>query len=561
MKIWHKILLAPAVAVAFFILFVAATWILVAEQNAQTRALAVASMSEVTAASSAAQEVGEVHSATYRLITWIGNLSEDKVQQASRELRARIDVVGQRLQSGTKSEGLSPEEVRLFEQAHAKLQKYARQVEQAVDLSTGDVATGAMMMQAADRQYQEVQKDLLQLVQLARHHAELDRDKAAAASSRTLAILGAFGALGIVAAIALATFVSRRIVRPLQSAIRLADRIADGDLSAKVEVRGSDETGQLLHALDRMSSSLATLVSNVAAGAKLVADTSSQIAQGNLDLSQRTEEQASTLEETASSIEELTSTVGQNAETAQRASQLAVGASQVANKGGEAVGAVVATMTEISDSSRKISDIIGVIDGIAFQTNILALNAAVEAARAGEQGRGFAVVAAEVRTLAQRSAGAAREIKALIGASADRVDAGAKLVHRAGATMQEVVASVNQVSTLITEIAAASEEQRSGIEQVNAAITQMDHVVQQNASLVEEASAATEAMKAEAALLLESVSRFQLQPKVSPSVDGPALLQPGLVQEPAAARLPGPRRSQAVHVAPPASLDGAWQTY
>ncbi|MDB5947749.1 MAG: chemotaxis protein, partial [Ramlibacter sp.] len=270
------------------------------------------------------------------------------------------------------------------------------------------------------------------------------------------------------------------------------------------------EVGQLLGAVGGMTHRLRQLVGEVATAANTVSDSSAQIAQGNIDLSQRTEEQASTLEETASSMEELTSTVGQNAHNARQASELAVGASEVARKGGQVVGQVVSTMTGISESSKKIADIISVIDGIAFQTNILALNAAVEAARAGEQGRGFAVVASEVRNLAQRSAAAAREIKTMIGDSVNKVDAGAKLVDAAGQTMTEIVASVRQVSDLIAEIAAASQEQSSGIEQINTAITQMDQVVQQNASLVEEATAATESMKEQASTLLDTVSRFKL---------------------------------------------------
>ena len=245
--------------------------------------------------------------------------------------------------------------------------------------------------------------------------------------------------------------------------------------------------------------------------ARTVADTSAQIAQGNVDLSQRTEEQASTLEETASSMEELTATVGQNADHARQASQLAADASRVAREGGEVVGTVVASMSAISGSSRRIAEIIGVIDGIAFQTNILALNAAVEAARAGEQGRGFAVVATEVRNLAQRSAGAAKEIKGLISESVQQVEAGSRQVDAAGRKMDDVVLAAQKVNQLIAEIAGASQEQRSGIEQVNAAVTAMDQGVQQNASLVEEAAAATESMKGQAAALHASVARFRLQ--------------------------------------------------
>ena len=308
----------------------------------------------------------------------------------------------------------------------------------------------------------------------------------------------------------LAWVLTRSIVNPLKGAVAVAQQVAQGDLTVQVPPGGPDETGQLLRALSEMIRNLRALVGEVAAGADSVSDTSAQIAQGNLDLSQRTEEQASTLEETASSMEELTSTVTQNAQNAKQASQLAIGASDVARKGGQVVAQVVSTMTGISESSKKIADIISVIDGIAFQTNILALNAAVEAARAGEQGRGFAVVAAEVRNLAQRSAVAAKEIKTLIGDSVHKVDAGTRLVDAAGQTMEEIVLSVKKVSDLIAEIAAASQEQSSGIDQVNSAVTQMDQAVQQNASLVEEATAATESMKNQAAVLLRMVSRFKL---------------------------------------------------
>ncbi len=335
-------------------------------------------------------------------------------------------------------------------------------------------------------------------------------DRRLARQRAVLAAVLAGMLLLFVAVIAFGFAIGRSITRPILAAMSVAQRVAAGDLTVQVRAGGKDETGQLLQALAEMTQNLRELVGEVAAGAHTVSDTSAQIAQGNLDLSQRTEEQASTLEETASSMEELTATVTQNAENARKAAQLAVGASDVARKGGQVVGQVVHTMTGISESSRKIADIIGVIDSIAFQTNILALNAAVEAARAGEQGRGFAVVAAEVRNLAQRSAGAAREIKTLISSSVEQVEAGTRLVGDAGTTMHDIVNSVKQVSDLIAEIAAASQEQSSGIEQVNTAVTQMDQVVQQNASLVEEATAATESMKEQAASLLEMVSRFHL---------------------------------------------------
>ncbi len=301
------------------------------------------------------------------------------------------------------------------------------------------------------------------------------------------------------------------ISRSLQEALRLAESVAAGDLTQTVEVRSNDEIGQLLQALKNMNASLVTIVGQVRHGTETIAVASREIASGNADLSSRTESQASSLEETASSMEELTSTVKQNAENARQANQLVVSTADVAAKGGEVVGQVVDTMVSIKDSSRKIADIIGVIDGIAFQTNILALNAAVEAARAGEQGRGFAVVAAEVRNLAQRSAGAAKEIKTLIEDSVDKVDAGGKLVDEAGKTMGEIVTSVKRVTDIMSEIAAASQEQSAGIEQVNQAITQMDDATQQNAALVEEAAAAAESLQDQAGKLAEAVSVFRLE--------------------------------------------------
>jgi methyl-accepting chemotaxis protein len=310
---------------------------------------------------------------------------------------------------------------------------------------------------------------------------------------------------------------SRSITGPLSNAVSIARTVASGDLTSRIEVTSKDETGQLLQALKDMNDSLVRTVSEVRSGTDTIATASSQIASGNLDLSSRTEQQASSLEETASSMEELTTTVRQNADNARQANQLAVSAADVAVKGGSVVSQVVETMESINTSSRKIVDIISVIDGIAFQTNILALNAAVEAARAGEQGRGFAVVASEVRNLAQRSAAAAKEIKSLIGDSVDKVDAGSKLVGEAGSTMDEVVASVKRVTDIMSEILAASQEQSAGIEQVNQAIGQMDQVTQQNASLVEEAAAAAESLQDQASNLAAAVGVFRLDAIQTPT--------------------------------------------
>ncbi len=317
-------------------------------------------------------------------------------------------------------------------------------------------------------------------------------------------------AAGVILAVVIGMMLIRAIVGPINEAVDVANAVASGDLTSRIDVTSNNETGRLMQALRLMNDNLVDLVGKVRTSTDSIYTASSEIASGNLDLSQRTEEQASSLEETASSMEELTSTVRQNADNARQANQLASGASEVAVRGGAVVGQVVQTMSAINDSSKKIVDIISVIDGIAFQTNILALNAAVEAARAGEQGRGFAVVATEVRTLAQRSAAAAKEIKELIGNSVSKVEDGTRLVDEAGATMNEIVNSVKRVTDIMAEISAASQEQSSGIEQVNQAVTQMDEVTQQNAALVEEAAAAAESMQEQAHALSQAVAVFKL---------------------------------------------------
>jgi methyl-accepting chemotaxis protein len=322
--------------------------------------------------------------------------------------------------------------------------------------------------------------------------------------------IAALLAVSIGLGLLLAVSVARAISHSLNRALSIAQTVAAGDLTCHIEADARDETGLLLHALKDMNDSLCRMVGQVRGGADAIAGASSQIASGNLDLSSRTEQQASSLEETAASMEQLTSTVKQNADNARQANVLAASASDVAVQGGAIVAQVVGTMGAITASSKKIVDIIGVIDGIAFQTNILALNAAVEAARAGEQGRGFAVVATEVRNLAQRSAGAAKEIKALIGDSVAQVDAGSALVNEAGSTMDQIVARVRQVTDIMGEISVASGEQEAGIGQIHQAITEMDNVTQQNAALVEQAAAAAGALQEQAGGLARAVDLFKL---------------------------------------------------
>jgi methyl-accepting chemotaxis protein len=369
----------------------------------------------------------------------------------------------------------------------------------------------------------------------ARRAAEANEASFQNARALMLALVAAAVMLGI----GIGVWLTRGLVRQLGAepadAAHLAQSVAGGDLSTTIDLRAGDTTS-VMAALKAMQTSLAQVVSNVRSNSESVATASAQIAQGNQDLSQRTEEQASALEQTAASMEELSSTVKQNADNAKQANQLALSASTVAIEGGEVVGQVVQTMKAINDSSKKITDIISVIDGIAFQTNILALNAAVEAARAGEQGRGFAVVATEVRSLAGRSAEAAKEIKSLINASVERVEQGTSLVDQAGATMAEVVTSIKRVTDIVSEISAASSEQSAGVSQVGQAVSQMDLVTQQNAALVEEGAAAAESLKEQALQLVQAVAVFKLST--------------GDVQRVAGRREAGEARKQPEHTAP-----------
>jgi methyl-accepting chemotaxis protein len=357
--------------------------------------------------------------------------------------------------------------------------------------------------------------DALTKAQLAQVEAIRDHAEARA----TIADGGKLGLMGLTLALflPLAWLTLRAVCKPLERAVKVAERIAEGDLGSTVEQGRNDEIGRLLSAIAAMQVRLRSLVGEIRQTADSIQVASAEVATGNQDLSQRTEQAASNLQQTASSMEQLTGTVRQSADAASQANQLAASAAEVAQRGGQVVAQVVTTMDAINASSKKISDIIGVIDGIAFQTNILALNAAVEAARAGEQGRGFAVVAGEVRSLAQRSAEAAREIKSLIGNSVDKVETGSRLVTDAGSTMNEIVASVQRVTDIIGEITAASAEQSQGLGQINGAVTQLDQMTQQNAALVEESAAAAESLREQAGRLAGLVGMFRLKGEAVPA--------------------------------------------
>ena len=379
--------------------------------------------------------------------------------------------------------------------------------------------TGPAAAQAAVPEFQKVFEELeKQMAQqsdaIEKNSKDSNQNAQATVSEATIQVGTTLALAGVVLVFA-ALWLARYLSKPMAHAVDVADQLAQGDLSVAVKPAGNVETVQLLNAMSRMQASFGAMVQSVKSSAEGVATASSQIASGNHDLSARTEQQASALEQTAASMEQLSATVKQNADSAKQANQLAMSASTVAVKGGEVVAQVVDTMKGINDSSKKISDIISVIDGIAFQTNILALNAAVEAARAGEQGRGFAVVASEVRSLAGRSADAAKEIKTLIGASVERVAQGTALVDQAGATMTEVVSSIRRVTDLMGEISAASNEQSQGVSQVGEAVVQMDQVTQQNAALVEEMAAAASSLKSQAQELVQTVAVFKLADTVS----------------------------------------------
>jgi methyl-accepting chemotaxis protein len=508
MKILHKMLLAPAVAIALMIVVVAISfWAMhqqrLGQQELTSRALAARStVSEVESQVAAAR--GEV----YRLFTLLGSLDAKRVERERTALRDRLDGIATLLNKVDfgQDEEMGKRKARCV----TEINKYLKKADDAIDLGSGDVNTGLAAMMTADDQYAQVIKAL----QDGGGYISQKADELARRTERTSALsvwlISGTLLVAIIAALVVAVRLARATARDLRSASDVAGKLADGDLAARFAITSRDELGDLAQSLERMREAFAKMIGDIRTTSDSVSVASSQIAQGNSDLSARTEQQAGNLQQTAASMEQLSATVKNNAHTARQANQLAASASEVAARGGQAVGQVVSTMTEIQASSRKIAEIIGVIDGIAFQTNILALNAAVEAARAGEQGRGFAVVAGEVRNLAQRSAQAAREIKQLISDSVEKVDSGSRQVTEAGQTMRDIVDQVKRVADLIGEITSATLEQDSGIGQINAAVTQLDQMTQQNAALVEQSAAAAESLKQQAARLAQAIAIFKL---------------------------------------------------
>ncbi|MEP7102262.1 MAG: methyl-accepting chemotaxis protein, partial [Burkholderiales bacterium] len=454
-------------------------------------------------------QLSEMHTRLYRTVTIAASLDEKALKAARAQQTGELTTLSAettKTAEASTDEGIRKDLVAFV----AQVARYQKAADSAIDLSSVDANTGIAALQTADDDYKAMNATLASVIGRVSLRANSVGDQLESSANQAGGVLAGVGLLAVIGALVFSWMTQRRIVANINLGAEAAARVAEGRLDVQATSTDKDEVGDLLRALGSMVNQLRTSIRTVQHATESIGTASAEIATGNQDLSSRTEQTASNLQQAASSMEQLTGTVKQSADSARQANQLASSAAEVAARGGVVVSQVVATMNDINASSKKIADIIGVIDGIAFQTNILALNAAVEAARAGEQGRGFAVVASEVRSLAQRSADAAKEIKGLIGASVEKVEGGSKLVADAGRTMTEIVSSVQRVSDIIGEITAAATEQSHGISEVNGSVSQLDQMTQQNAALVEESAAAAESLKEQAGRLAEVVGAFRL---------------------------------------------------
>jgi methyl-accepting chemotaxis protein len=569
MKLGPKLMLAPALTGAVLALTLGASvWVL---HSFKTQSAAAGSvvLSAFDKVAGVRAQLADMHTQLYRTVTIAGSMSDQDVKAFREKQAAALDALA--VETGKTASTSTDEGIRgELNTFITQIGKYRKAADAAIDLATVDANTGVAALQTADGDYRATNTTLAGVLERVKKRAEGAGQQLDTAATRASLALALLGALAVIGAMVFSWFTQRRIVANVRSAADAAVEVAQGRLDVKAHSSDQDEVGDMVRALDTMVSQLRQSIQTVRNAADSIGTASAEIATGNQDLSARTEQTASNLQQAASSMEQLTGTVKQSADSARQANQLASSAAEVAARGGSVVSQVVSTMQEINSSSKKIADIIGVIDGIAFQTNILALNAAVEAARAGEQGRGFAVVAGEVRNLAQRSAEAAKEIKSLIGSSVDKVESGSKLVADAGATMNEIVASVQRVSDIIGEITAAASEQSDGIGQVNTAVTQLDQMTQQNAALVEQSAAAAESLKDQALRLAQVVGTFRLDssaavvtPAAPPAAkaDTPPprpAARPAHAERPAAVAAPQPEPQRP---AVPANPDGHWETF
>ncbi len=510
MKLGLKLLAAPVLTAVVLTVVAQVNAFMITQEAGKSQASSNASLDEFKTVASVQQQLGLVHAGVYKTVALIGSLDDAKVKAFRADLAKQLAGVKKVSATLAASAGTGAAYGGAIEAIGAQVDKYGKQADSAIDLASVDPNTGIAAMQGADATFSGLTKQMADVVARSEDAAQAANAAATQRARNTnlaLAIVG-LGVAGLM--VWLSWLTQRKVVQELDRAATMANQVASGNLTRSATSARQDEVGDLVRALGSMTTQLNTSIATVMSSSESIRLASAEIATGNQDLANRTEQTATNLQRAAASTEQLTGTVRQSAESAQQANHLARTACEVAVRGGAVVGQVVSTMEEINTSSRKISDIISVIDGIAFQTNILALNAAVEAARAGEQGRGFAVVASEVRSLAGRSAEAAREIKGLIGSSVERVEAGTRLVADAGKTMTEIVNSVQRVSDIIGEISSTSSGQSDGIAQVNHAVLELDQMTQQNAALVEQSAAAAESLREQAQRLAQVVSSFRL---------------------------------------------------